>query len=131
MNKPKPTIPFSPPPGEVMQAPQGPVIHPAVRGSPEAIAYAMGAQARLGAAKQQPILKYTTERAGSPLPIPPLEQAPHEGMTMAEQAPMFGPPPAEVAAQAAQRTDSIVQSGPQSLKAKKKTSWITLAWGLL
>jgi hypothetical protein len=105
----KPTTQFTPPAQHVQGAQPEPVVHPSVATSPEAVAYALGAQARL---KQKvPIQKYTAERPGNPPPMPPLEAAAHEGMSMAQQAAMYGAPPEQVAAQAASG-DSIVD-GPQ------------------
>lgn len=104
----KPTTPFTPQPQQVGEQPQQPFVHPSVQASPEAMAYELGAKARL---KQKvPIQKYTTQRPGDPPAMPPLEAQSHEGMTMEQQAAMYGPSPEQRASMAG-GGDSIVE-GP-------------------
>lgn len=117
----KPTTPFSPPAQVVRQqaqqqpvpqVPEGAFVHPSVATDPAALAYAIGARARLQERKQgTPLQKYTQERPGPSPAMPPLEAQHHAGMTMEQQAGMYGPRPEAVA----QRTqsDSIVDNGPQ------------------
>lgn len=118
----KRTIPFSPPAQAVHRRAQAEVappspdktfVHPSISTSPEALAYAMGMQARLRERRQgSPMQKYTAERPATPPAIPPLEAQHHAGMTMEQQAAMYGPRPEEVVAQAS-GGDSIVDAGAQ------------------
>ena len=114
----KQTVPFSPPAQAVRRQAQSgevseePFIHPSISASPEAMAYAIGATARLKERRGPGLQKYTVERPGEPPAMPPLEAQHHDGMTMEQQAGMYGPRPGEVAAQAA-GGDSIVDTGPQ------------------
>ena len=94
--------------------PGEPFVHPGVPRSAAAEAYAKGVQARQANKPQ----KYTAEVPGAGPAMPPLEAQHHPGMTMAEQAAMFGKTQAEQVAQAAGTAGSIVDpSGlPQHLQ---------------
>lgn len=112
----KPTTQFTPPPEKVQgaQHPQPPYIHPSVSGSPEAMAYKIGAEARLQRRQQPSLQKYTDERPGDPPAMPPLEAEPvGEGLTMEQQAGMYGSSPEERASQA---VGSSIIEGPRRVR---------------
>jgi len=89
MQPPRTTHSFSPPLDQVLgqEPPQPPFVHPSVAASPEALAYAAGVQARRA---RPPMPKYTDEVPGPPPPMPPLDQPHQEGLTMQQQAGMYG-----------------------------------------
>ena len=107
---------FSPPLDDIREgAPeQPPYVHPSVAQSPEALAYAMGAQARMQRRAAGGLPKYTQATPGAPPAMPPLD-APHQpGMTIEQQAAFHGQTHAQHAQEAARAPNSIVQgpSGP-------------------
>lgn len=127
----KGTQQFTPLPGQIQQRRQGeqpPYVHPAVATSPEALAYGLGAQQRTQRAS--PFIKYNEGRPVDPVQMPPLEQPHREGMTMAEQAGMYGATPEQRVAAQTVKEGSIVE-GPRrsfglgSMDASKEAAGFT------
>jgi hypothetical protein len=106
------TTSLTPSPEEVVGGTQ-PFIHPSVAASPEALAYQIGVKARLAQrATAGGVKKYTEARPGPGPAMPPLEAQHHEGMTIEQQAGMYGPRADEMVAQAPQ--GSIIEGAPRA-----------------
>jgi hypothetical protein len=84
-----------------------PFIHPALQGSPEALAYELGVRAR--SAGRGALPKYTASTPGAGPAMPPLDAQHHEGLTMEQQAAMHGASMSHQAQAAAQYPGSIVE----------------------
>jgi hypothetical protein len=98
---------FSPSMEQVREGAQQPYVHPSLQGSPEALAYAIGAAARRGGG----LPKYNAPTPGAGPAMPPLD-APHQsGLTIEQQAGFHGQTHAQQAQQAARTAGSIVDGG--------------------